>query len=190
MTSLNHQFSRHVRTHGRNQKQSVLLFISTLSLSILWCLLHTLLLLATLMDASMQALRRMCSCTHMATTLIRCCKPCANKQQTRKNSILNWTRNLADTDLLPRISCWLRDIEAFFSGVLEAVCQFCWAWLCSRPSCVLIQLNICLPQSSEVNVICKCSKRLRTRGGTAVNQKLAAGTLNENQCSVSPKSAH
>lgn len=48
-------------------------------------------------------------------------------------------------------------------------------------------LNICLPQSSEVNVICKCSKRLRTLGGTAVNEKLAAGKLNENQCTMSIK---
>lgn len=37
---------------------------------------------------------------------------------------------------------------------------------------------------------CKCSKCLSTQGGTAVNEKLAAGTLNENQCSVSPKSVH
>lgn len=111
-----------------------------------------------------------------------------NKRQ--KHDILNRIRIRDDTDLLPRISCWLRDIEAFRFGALEAVCQFCWAWLCGRPSCVLIQLNICLPQSSGANVICKCSKRLKTLGGTAVNEKLAAGTLNENQSTVSPKSAH
>lgn len=59
-----------------------------------------------------------------------------------------------------------------------------------RPFSGLIQLNICLPQSSEVNVICKCSKHLRTPERTAVSEKLAAGELNENQCTVSARSAH
>lgn len=72
-------------------------------------------------------------------------------------------------------------------GGSEAVYQYCWAWLCGKRSCVPIELSICFPQSSKVNVICKSSKCLKTPGGTAVNEKLAAGSLNENQCTVSSK---
>lgn len=62
---------------------------------------------------------------------------------------------------------------------LDAFGRSSWAGQCGGPSSVAVQMNICLAWASEVNVICKYSKCIRTLGGTAVNEKWAAGALYE-----------
>lgn len=79
---LSHQCFRNVKTQGERTKWiSVALFVWTLSWST--CVHRALLLLDTLMSASMQASRMMCCYMHMVTPSVLCFKLCTNKQQAR-----------------------------------------------------------------------------------------------------------